>query len=195
MERTILGSYGLYQTGLQLRRPLPNRSIPLAPPPPKPKKIRRHLPHLDFLAPLRNPIPPMMPPDMLKRPMPTIPVPAMHLYRAIRSLAAQPVRPVVAHADFIPETRLDGDVRHGIHFYGGLADEEAQHFGLGSELDEGELDGLVVGEGGAEGAARVGVGDGLGDTEGCGAEGGGCLADAIFVDKGLGDAQAGVDGA
>lgn len=137
----------------------------------------------------------MMSPDMLKRPMPTIPVPAMDLYRAIRRLATQPISPVITHGHLIPDALLDFHVRHRVHFHGRLADELPQHFALGGEFDEGELDALVVGEGGAEGRAVVGVGDGLLDAvDGC-AEGGCCLADAVFVDEGLGDAEAVVDGA
>ena len=101
----------------------------------------------------------MMPPIMLKRPPPTIPISAMDLDRPIGGLAAQPVRPVIAHADFVAEAALDVHVRHGVHLQGRLADQEAQHLELGGELDEGELDGLVVGEGLAEGAAGGGVGD------------------------------------
>ncbi|KAJ4348757.1 uncharacterized protein N0V89_010135 [Didymosphaeria variabile] len=137
----------------------------------------------------------MMSPNMLKRQTPGIPISPMDLYRAIRSFATQPVSPVIAHGNFIPEPRFDFDVRHGVHFYGGFADEEAQHLALGGELDEGKLDGLVMGEGRAEGGAGISVGDGLLDAVGGGAEGGGSLPDAVFVDEGLGDAEAGVDGA
>lgn len=135
-----------------------------------------------------------MPPDVLKRPMPTVPVSAMHLYCAVRSLAAQPVSPVIAHRHLVPDVLLDFYMWHGVHLDSGLADELAQHLALGGELDEGELDGLVVGEGRAEGGARVGIGDGFLDAvDGC-AEGGGGLPDAVFVDEGLRDAEAIVNG-
>ena len=89
----------------------------------------------------------MMPPNMLKRPVPAIPIAPMDLDGAIRGLATQPVSPIVAHADLVADPLLDLHVRHGIHFDGGFTDQLAQHLALGGEFDEGELDGLVVGEG------------------------------------------------
>ena len=73
----------------------------------KPKQHRRHLPHLHLLAALRDPIPAKMPPDMLKRQMPAIPVSAMHLDRPVRRLRRQPVRPEIAHRDLVPQLLLD----------------------------------------------------------------------------------------
>lgn len=118
----------------------------------------------------------------------------MHLDRPIRRLATQPISPVIAHADLVPEARFHLRVRHGVHFEGCFADEEAKHFDLRVEFYEGELDGLVVGEGGAEGAAGVRVEDGGADAVGGGAEGGGGLAEAIFVREGVGDGEAVVEG-
>ena len=66
------------------------------------KQIRRDLPHLHLLTPLRNSISPKMPPDMLERIMPAIPIPAMHLNRPVRCLTAQSVGVVVAHSDLMP---------------------------------------------------------------------------------------------
>ena len=63
------------------------------------------------------------------------------------------------------------------------------------QFDEGELDGLVVGEGCAEGLAGVGVGDGGLDAVDGGAERGCGLADAVLVDEGLGYGEAVVEGA
>lgn len=137
----------------------------------------------------------MMPPNMFKRPMPTIPIPTMHLNRLIRRLRTQAIRIVIAHRDLIAEATLNLRMRHGVHVQRRLADEQAQHVRLGCEVDEGELDGLVVGEGLAKWGARAGVGDGGGDAEGGGAERGSGLTDAVFVDKGLGDGEAGVGGA
>ena len=109
----------------------------------------------------------MVPPNMLKRIMPTIPPTSKRLNRPIRGLCTESVRPVVAHADLITQFLLDFAVWHGIHVVGCFADQEAKHFALGRELDEGELDCLVGGEGFAEGAALAGVGYGLLDAVDC----------------------------
>lgn len=63
------------------------------------------------------------------------------------------------------------------------------------QFDEGELDGLVVREGCAEGSAGVGIGDGGLDAVDCRAEGGCGLTDAVLVDERLGDGEAGMEGA
>ena len=99
----------------------------------EPKQIRPHLTHLHLLAPLRNAIPSEMPPDMLKRLVPTIPVPTMHLDGAVRRLRTQPISIVVTHADFVAHLALD---RHpgglagrlaargdGVHLGGGAQDQ------------------------------------------------------------------------
>ena len=119
----------------------------------------------------------------------------MDLNRAIGRRRAQSVRKVIAHGDLIPDFPLNLMVRHGIHFQRGLADELPQHLALRGEFDERELYTLVVREGCTEGCAVVGVVDGLLDAVDGGAEGGGGLPDAVFVDEGLGDAEAVVDGA
>ena len=115
----------------QLR--LPRNLRPRHPRALKPKQIRPHLPHLHLLAPLRDPIPPEMPPYVLKRLVPTIPVPAMHLDRPVRRLRTQPVRVVITHSNLMAELALDGDPgglarrfaarSHGIHLGGGAQDQ------------------------------------------------------------------------
>lgn len=178
-----------------LRPPRALDPLTLTFPTAKAKKIRGNLPHLDLLAALRNPIPTMMPPYVLKRHMPRIAHAAMDLNRPVRRLRAQPVRPVVAHADLIPEPLLDLYVRHAVHQCCCLTDQQPQHAGLRVQLDQRELDALVVGERRAEGLALVGVGDGGLDAEdGC-AERGGCLPDAVLVHEGLSDGEAVVEGA
>ena len=145
-----------------------------------------------------------MPPDMLKRLVPTIPVAAMHLDGAVRGLRTQPIGIVITHADFMAHLALD---RHpgglagrlaargdGVHLGGGAQDQEAQHLLLRGEFDERPLDRLVAAQRLAEHHALVGVRDAAVDAELGGAAGGGSLADAVFVREGLGDGEAVVDG-
>ena len=56
---------------------------------------------------------------------------SMHLHCAVGSLAAKPVRPVVAHGDAVGECELHIGLRHAIHFPCRLADQQAKHFRLG----------------------------------------------------------------
>jgi hypothetical protein len=87
-----------------------------------PKQISSNLPYLDLLTALRNPIPPVMPPDMLELAVAAISPPTMDLNCAVSSLGAQPVRPVITHADLVTELCLDFNVVHTVHFGGSLAD-------------------------------------------------------------------------
>jgi len=137
----------------------------------------------------------MVSPDMLKRIMSRIPIPAMDLDRAVRRLRTQPVRIVITHGHLIANLLLNLTVRHRVHLQRRLPDQLSQHLALGCEFDERELDALVVRERGSEGRAFVGVFDGLLDAVYGGAERGCGLADAVLVDEGLGDAEAVVDGA
>jgi hypothetical protein len=187
------GSESLFEFAPILQLRLLDRRINKALPPPKAKQIRSNLTHLNLLAPLGNPIPPMMPPDMLKRIMPRVPISPVDLDRPIRSLSAQPIRPVVAHRHLVANALLHLYMWHRVHLHGRLADQLPQHLALCGELHEWELDALVVREGSAKGGAAVGVFDGLLDAVYGGAEGGGGLADAVLVDEGLGDAEAVVE--
>ena len=119
----------------------------------------------------------------------------MYLDRPIRGLATQSVRPIITHTDFIPEASFHLHMRHGVHLQRRFPNEETQHFDLRVEFYERELNRLVVGEGATEGTPGVGVGDGGRDAVGGGAEGGGGLAEAVFVREGVGDGEAGVEGA
>lgn len=112
----------------------------------------------------------MMPVNMLKRLMPTVPIPTVDLHRPIRRLTAQAVGPVVTHADLVAQLGLDLAVRHRVHLARRLPDQQPQHLALRDELDDRELDALVVREGHAEGLARVGVRDRLVEAEYGGAE-------------------------
>lgn len=181
----------LRRFGLGLR--LPQRRIHQTRAPAKAKQIRSNLAHLDLLAALGDAVPTVVAPDVLKRIMSRIAVSAMDLDGLVGGLRAQSVGVVIAHAHFVADAVLDVLMGHGVHFQRGFADQETQHFALGGEFDEGELDALVVAEGRAEGAACVGVGDGLLDAVYGGPERGGCLADAVLVHEGLGDAEAVVD--
>src|SRR5262245_47684015 len=50
--------------------------------------------HLDFLGALGDPVPAVVPVDVLERLMPGVAEPAVHLHGTVRRLAAQAVRPV-----------------------------------------------------------------------------------------------------
>src|SRR5277367_425933 len=107
------------------------------------EKNLRDAPHLNFLRALRDAIPPMMAIDMLERLVPRIAHAAMHLHRAIGSLANQPIRAVIAHRDFVGETPRDFRLRHLIHLPRGLVDQSADHRGLRLQLYKGPLDRLI----------------------------------------------------
>lgn len=138
----------------------------------------------------------MMSPNMLKSIAAPIPVPPMDLYRPIRRLTAKPISPIITHTNLHTQLLLNLlPRRQFIHFICCLTDQQAQHGALGREFNEGELDALIMGEGLAEGFPLVRVGYALVyAVEGC-AEGGGCLADAVFVDESLGYSEAVVKGA
>lgn len=84
-------------------------------------------------------------------------------------------------------------MRHSVHLASRLPDQEPEHLRLGHQLHERELDALIQREGFPERCARSCVGDAFADAEGCGAEAGGCLSDAVFVQESLGDGEAAVD--
>lgn len=164
-------------------------------PPPEPKQIRGHLPHLNLLASLRDPVPAMVPPDMLEGHLPRISHAAVDLYGAVGRLTAQPVGPVIAHADLVAQLTLHVDVRHRVHLPRRLADQKPQHLRLRRQLHQRELDPLVVGERRAEGCPSVRVLDGCLDAERRRAERRGCLSDAVLVHEGLRDGEPFVHGA
>jgi hypothetical protein len=62
----------------------------------KAEQIRGNLAHLDLLTTISNPIPPMMPPDMLERVVSRVPITTMDLDYPIRRLSAQPIR-IIMH--------------------------------------------------------------------------------------------------
>jgi hypothetical protein len=78
---------------------------------------------------------------------------------------------------------------HAIHVGGGLANEEAQHFALGCEFDEGELDGLVGCEWLAKWPSLTCVCDTLFDAVYRSTQRGCCLTNPVFVHEGLSDGQ------
>ena len=162
-------------------------------PPSEAKQIGGDLAHLDLLAALGYPVPPMVAPNMFEGIVSRVAIPAMDLYSAVCSLGAQSVGPVVAHGNLVADSPLDLVMRHRVHLQGSLANQLAQHLALCSKLHERELDTLVVAEGRAKRSAFVGVLDRLSDTVyGC-AKRRCSLADAVLVDEGLGNAKAVVD--
>src|SRR3954452_14308049 len=67
----------------------------------EPEQVAGDAAHLDLLAALRDPVAAMMAVDVLERHVPRVTEPAVHLHGAVGGLAAQPVRPVVAHRDLV----------------------------------------------------------------------------------------------
>src|SRR5437764_13586780 len=57
--------------------------------------------HLDLLGALGDPIPPVVAVDVLERLVARVSEAAVDLHLPVGSLAAQPVRPVVAHRDLV----------------------------------------------------------------------------------------------
>jgi hypothetical protein len=131
----------------------------------------------------------VVPPDVLELAVPTVSPATVDLDRTVGCLSAQSIGPVVAHADFVAQFRLDLDMIHAIHVGGGLADEKTQHLALGCELDEWELDGLVGCEWLAKWPSLACVCDTLFDAVDSSTERGCCLADAVFVYEGLSNRQ------
>ena len=123
-------------------------------------------PHLDLFRPLGDPVAPVVAIDMLERLVAGIAEPAMHLHRPVGRLAAQPVRPVVAHRNLV----RDRERAHRIHLPRRLVDQRAQHLALRLQLNQRKLDRLVRRQLLAERRALVGVGDRLVDAELRGAE-------------------------
>lgn len=136
----------------------------------------------------------MMSPDVLEGVPSPISVPTMNLYGSIRSLATQPIRPVVTHADLHTQLLLDLVLRmQFIHLVCRLPNQKPQHGALSCEFYEWKLYALVVGEGLTKGLAFVCVGYGLVYTVKCCAEGGCSLTDTVLVDEGLGYSEAVVE--
>jgi hypothetical protein len=99
----------------------------------------------------------MMPIDMLKGFVTTVPNRAMYLDGSIGRLTAKRICPVVAHGDTICQDFLNSRFLGSVHLPGSLVDEQAKHFDLSCESNEWELNGLVVDEGTTEGFSRLGV--------------------------------------
>jgi hypothetical protein len=113
----------------------------------------------------------------------------------IGGLAAKPVRPIIAHRDLMTDSLLNLLVRHGVHFARRLANQEPKHLCLGHQFYKRELYALIECERFSEWGAGSGVGDAFADAEGCGAEAGGCLSDAVLVQEGLSYGEPAVEGA
>ncbi len=113
----------------------------------------------------------------------------MDLHGPVGRLAAQPVRPVVAHRHLVGDTLFHLRMGHLVHLPRGLADQQAQHLGLGGQFHQRPLDGLVLRQGAAERLAHPGVFDALIDAIDRRPQRAGRLADAVFVHEGLGQGQ------
>src|SRR5690242_10675733 len=155
------------------------------------EQVAGHPAHLDLLGALGDAVPPVVPVDVLERPVPRVAQAAVHLHGAVRGVAAQPVGHVVAHGDLV---RL-GERPVGVHAPGRLVDQRAQHLGLGLQLDQRELDGLVARQRLAERLAGLRVLDRAIDAELGGAQAGGGLPDAVLVEEVLHEEQAAALGA
>src|SRR5689334_11080649 len=155
------------------------------------EQVAGHPPHLDLLGALGDAVAHVVPVDVLERLVPRVAQPAVHLHGAVRGVAAQPVGHVVAHGDLV---RL-GERPVGVHAPGRLVDQRAQHLGLGLQLDQRELDGLVARQRLAERLAGLRVLDRAVDAELGGAQAGGGLTDTVLVEEVLHEEQAAALGA
>src|ERR1700687_5200020 len=84
----------------------------------------RHFALLDFLAAFGDALAAVMAVDVLERLVARITHAAMHLHGAVGGLAAQPVRPVIAHGNLVGERVLDLCLRQLVHFPRSLADQQ-----------------------------------------------------------------------
>src|SRR5690348_150569 len=150
------------------------------------EQVARHPPHLDLLGPLGDAVPAVVPVDVLERLVPRVAQAAVHLHGPVGGLAAQPVGHVVAHGDLVGL----GQRPVGVHAPGRLTDQRAQHGGLGVQLDQRELDGLVAGQRLAERLAGLGVLHRAVDAELGRAQAGGGLADPVLVEEVLDQLEA-----
>src|ERR1700722_17247717 len=89
----------------------------------KSEQVLRDAPHLDFLRALGDAVAPVMAENVLERLVPRVSDRAMHLHRAVRRVADQPVRAVVAHRDLVGKLERDLRLRHLIHLPRGLLDQ------------------------------------------------------------------------
>ena len=109
--------------------------------------------HLDLLGAFGDAVAAVVAVDVLERLVPRVAEAAVHLHGPVGGLAAQPVGPVVAHADLV--ALAERAVR--VHRPRRLVDQRAQHLALRLQLDQRELDGLVGGQRLAERLALLGV--------------------------------------
>src|SRR5262245_26201217 len=65
------------------------------------EQVARDAAHLDLLGALGDAIAPVMPVDVLERPVARVAEPPVHLHRAVGRVAAESIRPVVAHRDLV----------------------------------------------------------------------------------------------
>src|ERR1700728_1093882 len=89
----------------------------------KSEQVLRDAPHLDLLRSFSDAIAPMMAEDVLERFMPRVSDCAMHLHRAVRGVAYEPIRAVIAHRDLVGKFERDIDFRHLIHLPRRLVDQ------------------------------------------------------------------------
>ena len=123
--------------------------------------------NLHFLTPLRNPIPPKMPPNMLKRQLPTKPHPTMHLNRPISRLRTQPVCIVITHPNLMPQLLFNihprrpplllRGVSNLIHLRRRAENQQFQHFLLCRQFHQWPLYRLIRRERFAEYSPFLGV--------------------------------------
>jgi len=104
-----------------------------------------HFAHLDLFCALGDAVAAVVAVDMFERLMAGIADPAMYLHRPVGSIADQPVGAIVTHTDLVGELFGDLGLGHLIHLPRGLVDQQAEHFGIGLQLDERELDRLIGG--------------------------------------------------
>jgi len=99
------------------------------------KNPNSHPPHLDLLGAVGDAVAAVVAIDVLERLVARVADRAVHLHRAIRGLADETVRAVVAHRDLVRDLSRYVGLRHLVHLPRGLVDQRAPR-GEGHFTDE-----------------------------------------------------------
>ena len=124
--------------------------------------------------------------DVLERLVPRIAKSTMNLHRAVSRLTAQPVRPVIAHRDFVAHR----EIADRVHLPGRLVDQRPDHLALRLQLDQRELDRLVRRQSLPEWRTYIRIGHRLIDAELRSAQRGRRLPYPVLVEEMLHDLSA-----
>ena len=154
-----------------------------------PNEVLAHLAHLDLFRALGDAVTAVMTVDVLERHVPAVTDPSTGLHGPVGGVAGQAVRSIVAHGDLMGDLHVVALVELG----GGGSHEEPKGGRVGMQFHEGKLDGLIGRQFFPPGHAVVGVADRFVDAVLGRAEGGGRLANAVLMNKVLGQLETVID--